>query len=208
MTDLLFQMASVMVAPTAIAPVAVTPAPVAAPSSAPSNDVDDIDDLIDAVAQEANDLAISSPPAPSMAPAPVAPPVAAPVSAPEPAHDAAQNSNSKLKALARHIYDLGSPDEEGCLTGMQLRPLMLMSKLPVHLLAGIWNAVDLKQIGKVCFKSLHFLYFENNAYLQIDQAQLVVLLGVLSQVQRDQAIDAAAINANSPVPYLEGLKPL
>ena len=59
------------------------------------------------------------------------------------------NAESKLHALARHVFHLANPDNEGYLTGIQLRPLMLISKLSVQALATIWNSVDTAQLGKV-----------------------------------------------------------
>lgn len=54
-----------------------------------------------------------------------------------------------LVKLCQHVWSLSTPDEEGCLDGMQMRPLMLMSGLDNATLGTIWTMVDVEPRGKV-----------------------------------------------------------
>ena len=100
----------------------ITPPP-AAENDVDSDD-DNIDDLIDTLSKEASGVLGSH-------------------------HIEDAPTESRLHALARHVYNLAGADHSGRLTGVQLRPLMLMSKLSVPLLSAIWNAVDVSQQGSV-----------------------------------------------------------
>ena len=100
----------------------ITPPPTAE-NDADSDD-DNIDDLIDTLSREASGVLESH-------------------------HGEDASTESRLHSLARHVYNLAGADHSGRLTGVQLRPLMLMSKLSVPLLSAIWNAVDVSQQGSV-----------------------------------------------------------
>ena len=124
------------------------------------------------------------------------------VAAPAPA----RSHESKLHGLTRHVWNLATPDAEGTLSGLQLRPLMMMSKVPTDVLAQVWNSVDVTRAGKVFAAGTPIA--SSRPALQLNQAQLFILLGVLSQVQQGQAVDAGAVTDATAPPHLEGLKPM
>jgi hypothetical protein len=106
----------------------------------PSQDIHEIDELISTLENEAQVLSSST--------------IASQTHAPS-----KHAEQSKIKALARHVYHLASPGPDGLLTGVQLRPLMLMSKLPMNVLADVWNAVDVNRTGKVFYPVYNGCYF-------------------------------------------------
>lgn len=63
-----------------------------------------------------------------------------------------------LVKLCQHLWSLATPDEEGCIGGGQLRPLMEMSGLPMEQLGTIWGLVDDSQRGKVSKHPRFVLY--------------------------------------------------
>ena len=101
------------------------------PNESDAVDVDEIDNLVETLELEAAAMQVSANTS-ALAPAPAAEP----------------HRESKLHALTRHVYNLATPDAEGHLTGMQLRPLMMMSKVATASLAEVWNAVDTGRVGK------------------------------------------------------------
>eukprot|EP00730_Choanoeca_flexa_P010302 TRINITY_DN17417_c0_g1_i1.p1 TRINITY_DN17417_c0_g1~~TRINITY_DN17417_c0_g1_i1.p1 ORF type:complete len:549 (+),score=136.01 TRINITY_DN17417_c0_g1_i1:36-1682(+) len=95
-----------------------------------------------------------------------------------------------LVKLCQHIWTLATPDEDGCLDGGQMRPLMMMSGLPMDVLGEVWAMVDDEQQGKINYRQLGFL------------------LGLISQAQKDEELDISVIGPATEPPVLEGLKPL
>jgi hypothetical protein len=61
-----------------------------------------------------------------------------------------------LVKLCQHIWTLATPDDDGCLDGGQMRPLMMMSGLTMDVLGEVWAMVDDEQHGKVglCTRTL------------------------------------------------------
>ena len=59
-----------------------------------------------------------------------------------------------LVELCQHVWTLATPDEEGFLDGGQMRPLMLMSELPLEVLGELWALVDEEEAGKVSREDL------------------------------------------------------
>ncbi len=57
----------------------------------------------------------------------------------------------ELVPLCHHVWSLAQADPDSQLDGGQLRPLMMMSGLPVEMLGTIWGMVDVEQQGKVRF---------------------------------------------------------
>jgi hypothetical protein len=55
----------------------------------------------------------------------------------------------ELVPLCNHVWGLATPDENGLVDGGQIRPLMLMSQLPMDSLAEIWGLADTEQNGAV-----------------------------------------------------------
>ncbi|EDQ84220.1 uncharacterized protein MONBRDRAFT_13000 [Monosiga brevicollis MX1] len=55
---------------------------------------------------------------------------------------------SKLVRLCQHVWTLATPDEDGMLDGQQMRPLMMMSGLPMETLGTVWSIIDTEQLGK------------------------------------------------------------
>lgn len=101
--------------------------------------------------------------------------------------------DSALARLSRHVFSLANPDDEGCLAGGTLRPLMLMSKLPAATLAQIWQMVDLGS--------------EDNEIPRgkLDLRQLTLMLGLLGQAQRGENLDISIVKGGVLPPNLEGL---
>lgn len=109
----------------------------------------ELDDLVNTLAAEVDDIGLDDDLDLSTSSVPdVAEPAAAPAQETAPAPEAAAPTMG-LVALCQHCWGLASPDEDGCLDGGQLRPLLLMSQLPSDQLATIWGLVDTTQLGKV-----------------------------------------------------------
>eukprot|EP00045_Choanoeca_perplexa_P012469 m.136081 g.136081 ORF g.136081 m.136081 type:complete len:546 (+) comp16021_c0_seq2:83-1720(+) len=103
--------------------------------------------------------------------------------------DAPENDMALVK-LCQHIWTLATPDDDGCLDGGQMRPLMMMSGLPMDVLGEVWALVDDEQNGKINYRQLGFL------------------LGLISQAQNKQELDITTIGPTTPAPELDGLKPM
>lgn len=104
------------------------------------------------------------------------------------AADAAQ-WHGGIAGMAEFIMGSVAVDERGLADGGSLRDYMLRSGLPNATLAELWGRADSQELGK------------------LNQQQIMVLLGLLSLAQAGASPDVAAVNANTPPPVLQGVRP-
>eukprot|EP00912_Choanoflagellata_sp_UC4_P001454 UC4_evm1s910 len=81
------------------------------------------------------------------------------------------------------------PPENGCLSGQQLRPVMLKAQPPIPnaSLGGIWTKCDDAKSGN------------------LNKEQVIRLFGLMSQIQRGEQPNVAALNDSTPPPTITGL---
>ena len=94
-----------------------------------------------------------------------------------------------IAGMAEYIIGSVDVDERGLADGGSLRDYMLRSGLPNAVLADLWGRADSQELGK------------------LNQAQIMVLLGLLSQAQAGTGPQVAAVNASTPPPILQGVSP-
>jgi hypothetical protein len=115
--------------------------------------------------------------------APGADPFAPAAAAPAPA---AVPSLTFLELLQK-VWTMAAPTD-GKLGGAQLRPIMMLAKLPNEKLGVIWQMVDDKHEGTMDYKQLGFL------------------LGLMGQEQRGEPLNIGIIGPSSVPPMLEGFE--
>lgn len=92
-----------------------------------------------------------------------------------------------ISSLAQTIYESLPQDEEGCLGGADIRPVLLTSGLEMQDLGGIWMEVDQDRRGK------------------IDVDQLGLILGMIAQHQQGETPSLETLDPETaPCPTLEG----
>jgi hypothetical protein len=90
-----------------------------------------------------------------------------------------------LKSQAQQIFDSLPKDEENCLSGAAIRPVLMKSGLEIAMLGKVWMDVDSTRRGK------------------IDLGQLVLMLGLIYMVQQGVEPNLATLDAaNSPCPKI------
>jgi len=82
-----------------------------------------------------------------------------------------------LKSQAQQIFDTLPKDEENCLSGAAVRPVLMKSGLEIAMLGKVWMDVDSTRRGK------------------IDLGQLGLMLGMIYQVQQGVEPNLATLDA-------------
>eukprot|EP00040_Diaphanoeca_grandis_P010100 m.51747 g.51747 ORF g.51747 m.51747 type:complete len:510 (-) comp21493_c2_seq1:64-1593(-) len=148
-------------------------------------------------------FAVSSAPAPDpfATTTPIKPPTPEPVVEPEPevaeeeeeeeeeeeVEEKPAGSGPVFLDVLNFCYNKCQVDDGGRIDGSQLKPLLMMSKLPNDILGEVWSLVDAEKAGSV------------------DYVQLGYLLGLMGQAQRGETLDIGSLGAESVPPQLEGL---
>eukprot|EP00043_Microstomoeca_roanoka_P010217 m.97205 g.97205 ORF g.97205 m.97205 type:complete len:584 (-) comp14821_c1_seq1:152-1903(-) len=102
-------------------------------------------------------------------------------------YDAADKN--PIKALADIIFEMVTADEEGCLGGQDVRPVLLRSGLDVGTLGTIWMEVDSDRRGR------------------IDYDQLCLVLGMISQAQQGLEPDLLTLDTETvPAPAIDDIE--
>lgn len=109
---------------------------------------------------------------------PAADPFAAPAPAAAPVKTAA--------SMAQAIFSALPKDDENCLGGNDIRPVLMGSSLEMADLGAVWMEVDQDRRGK------------------IDLEQLAMILCMIQQKQAGQTPDLASVDPNGPAPTCAG----
>lgn len=79
-------------------------------------------------------------------------------------------------------------DDEQCLSGTDVRPVLMRSGLDINTLGQIWMEVDIDRRGKIDFD------------------QLGLILGLISQSQRGEEINLETLDPDTvPPPTIQGI---
>eukprot|EP00053_Salpingoeca_punica_P011361 m.101345 g.101345 ORF g.101345 m.101345 type:complete len:637 (-) comp15658_c0_seq1:477-2387(-) len=95
-----------------------------------------------------------------------------------------------LLPLTQYIFESLPRDAEDCISGVDVRPVLMRSGLSTAMLGQIWMEVDLGRKGKIDFE------------------QLGLILGLISQAQEGGSIQLEKLDPDTiAAPRMEGLTP-
>ncbi|EGD82107.1 hypothetical protein PTSG_02786 [Salpingoeca rosetta] len=99
-----------------------------------------------------------------------------------------QGAEAQIQHLAQAIFEMVEQDDEGCLSGQGVRPVLLRSGLDINTLGSIWMEVDNERRGKIDFD------------------QLCLILGMISQAQQGLEPDLATLDMAIDAPTIEDVE--
>ncbi|EDQ87193.1 uncharacterized protein MONBRDRAFT_33367 [Monosiga brevicollis MX1] len=99
----------------------------------------------------------------------------------------APTEHATLSEVAEAIFSelADAVDEEDCVGGNDVRPILLRSGLEISMLGSIWMMVDEERRGK------------------LDRQQLIHVLGLISQAQEGAELDVGTVKATDRAPALD-----